>query len=158
VRGVAAHAVEVTTVAPRPTAVVAETTTWEEFPALWGKLLDEVYGVVRSRPELSPEAGRGPKWQNVMLYKDDEPSVEVGVLVGRSFDGEGRVVPSLLPGGKVVMTTHRGDYAQLARAHDAVHRFAREQGLELAGPRWEIYGHWHEDPAALETEVYWLLA
>ena len=39
-----------------------------------------------------------------------------------------------------------------------VHRFAAERGLELAGPRWEIYGHWREDPAEVETEVYYLLA
>ncbi len=33
----------------------------------------------------------------------------------------------------------------------------RRRGLELAGPRWEIYGDWREDPADLETEVYYLL-
>ena len=32
-----------TAVPARPTAVVAATTTWEEFPALWSKLLDEVW-------------------------------------------------------------------------------------------------------------------
>ena len=82
-------------VAPRATAVVATTTTWEEFPALWRTLLDEVYAFVRPRPELSPEPGPGPDWRNVMLYKDDVPSVEVGVLVAGPFAPEGRVVPSL---------------------------------------------------------------
>src|SRR6478672_3227387 len=66
--------VVVATVEPRLTAVVAETTTWEAFPALWARLLDEVYAVVRPRPELSPEPGPGPQWQNVMLYKDDRPA------------------------------------------------------------------------------------
>jgi len=27
----------------------------------------------------------------------------------------------------------------------------------MAGPRWEIYGDWHEDATQLETEVYHLL-
>ncbi len=27
----------------------------------------------------------------------------------------------------------------------------------LAGPRWEIYGDWHEDVSELETEVFYLL-
>jgi len=38
--------VVVATVAPRLTAVVAETTTWEAFQSLWAALLDEVYTVV----------------------------------------------------------------------------------------------------------------
>lgn len=36
------YQVTVTDVAARPTAVVAATTTWREFPALWKELLDEV--------------------------------------------------------------------------------------------------------------------
>jgi hypothetical protein len=36
-------------------------------------------------------------------------------------------------------------------------RWCAEQGRPLAGPRWEIYGDWREDPAELETEVYYLL-
>ena len=35
------------TVAPRPTAVVSQTTTWQQFPSVWRPLLDEVYGFVR---------------------------------------------------------------------------------------------------------------
>ncbi len=27
----------------------------------------------------------------------------------------------------------------------------------LAGPSWEVYGHWHEDPAQLKTDIYYLL-
>ena len=151
------HVVDAVTVAPRLTAVVAQTTTWERFPALWRELLDEVYDFVRKREELAPTAGPGPKWQNVMLYKDDAPAVEVGVLVGRSFSPEGRVIASRLPGGKAAMTIHRGDYAGLGRAHEAVHQFAEERERELAGPRWEIYGHVHSDASEIEIEVYYLL-
>jgi effector-binding domain-containing protein len=146
--------VHVLDVAPQPTAVVAARTTWEEYPALWPQLLDEVYEVVRPRPELAPSAGPGPIWRNVMLYKDDAPSVEVGVLVGAAFEPEGRVVPSHLPGGRVVMTLHRGDYVGLPGAHDAVHRAAAARRLTLAGPRWEIYGH----PPEVEIEICWLVA
>jgi effector-binding domain-containing protein len=151
---VRAHVIDV---APRATAVVATTTTWEEFPARWRELLDEVYAFVRPRPELSPEPGPGPDWRNVMLYKDDAPSVEVGVLVAGSFAPEGRVVPSQLPGGTVATALHRGDYAELGRAHDAVLRRAAELGRAPAGPRWEIYGHWYDDGRAPETEVFHLL-
>jgi effector-binding domain-containing protein len=152
------YLVEIATVAPRPTAVVRETTTWEEFPRLWGQLLDEVYAYVRQRPELATGVAPGELWQNVMLYGDDVPTVEVGVLASAPFAGEGRVVASQLPGGPVARTVQRGDYAALGDAHDAVQRFAAERGLERAGPRWEIYGHAREDPAEGELEIYYLLA
>ena len=144
------------TVEPRPTAVVAQATTWERFPSLWGQLLDEVYRFVRDRHDLATGDG-AELWQNVMLYKDDTPEVEVGVLAARPFAGEGRVTPSALPGGEVATAVHRGDYARLSATHDAVRGHVAARGRELAGPRWEIYGHWREDPSELETEVFWLL-
>lgn len=141
---------------PRPTAVIAQTTTWEEFPRVWRQLLDEVYRLARSRADLA--TGEHPRlWQNVMLYRDDRPSVEVGVLVSGSFEPDGRVIASELPGGEVATATHRGDYARLGATHDAVRDHVAAHGRELAGPRWEIYGHWRADPSELETEVFWLL-
>jgi effector-binding domain-containing protein len=144
------------TVHARPTAVVAQTTSWDEFPSLWGRLLDEVYGFVRGRGDLATGAG-GERWQNVMLYNDDRPDVEVGVLAAGAFEPEGRVIPSLLPGGEVATAIHRGDYAGLGATHDAVRAHVAARGRELAGPLWEIYGHRREDPSELETQVFWLL-
>ena len=42
------HRVTAAEVAARPTAVVAATTTWREFPALWKDLLDEVWACLRA--------------------------------------------------------------------------------------------------------------
>ena len=52
---------------------------------------------------------------------------------------------------------HRGDYGGLGATHDAVRTYVKACGRELAGPCWEIYGHWREDPSELETDVFWLL-
>ena len=152
----AAEAVRFATVEARPTAVVAQTTTWQEFPELWGALLGEVYEFVRPRSELA--SGDGEQlWQNVMLYKDQRPDVEVGVLVSRPFQAEGPVIPSALPAGEVATATHRGDYAKLGVTHKAVRDYAAARGREFAGPCWEIYGHATPDPSQAETEVFWLL-
>jgi effector-binding domain-containing protein len=140
----------------RPTAVVARTMTWEEFGEAWGRLLGEVYEFVRPRPELATGAG-GELWQNVMLYKDRRPDVEVGVLVARPFRAEGPVVSSVLPSGEVATATHRGEYATLGRTHEAVRDHVAAQGRELAGPCWEIYGHAPPVPSEAETDVFWLL-
>lgn len=152
----ATQAVRLVTVAARPTAVVAATTTWSEFPKLWGALLEQVYEFVRARPELAAGTG-SERWQNVMLYRDQRPDVEVGVLVSQPFQPEGSVTLSALPAGEVVAATHRGDYAKLGVTHEAVRSYAAAHGRELAGPCWEIYGHAPPDPREAETEVFWLL-
>ena len=144
------YEVRVRTTAESPTAVVAEATTWEEFPALWRGLLDEVYAVLRDG-----DATQGG--HNVMLFRDDVPNVEVGVQVEGTFAPAGRVIPSTLPGGRVATTVHRGPYGGLDAAHRAVHEWCAAHGHELTGTRWEIYGDWRENPEDLETEVDYLL-
>jgi len=52
---------------------------------------------------------------------------------------------------------HRGDYATFGATHDAVREAVAARGRALAGPCWEIYGHWREDPSELETELFWPL-
>jgi effector-binding domain-containing protein len=147
------HPVRIVTTAQTPTAVVAETTTWEAFPQLWGALLSEVWTFLRTSDLTT---GR-----NVMLYNDDAPNVEVGAEVNSSFLGSGRVVPSSLPAGRAAVAVARGEPSPVrrGRAHAAVRDWCAANGHELTGVRWEIYGHWLEDqdPALFETEVFWLL-
>src|SRR5690349_7124023 len=100
------HEVIATTAPRRETAVLAATTTWAEYPALWRRLLDEVHANVRW-------GGSGHKGRNVMLYLDGTPSVEVGVELDQPVTLTGRLLRSALPEGPVAMTVHRGDYARL---------------------------------------------
>ncbi len=61
---------------------------------------------------------------------------------------------SELPAGETVTVIHHGSWHRIGEAHDAIHAM----GLELAGPRWEIYGHHNDDPEKLEAEVVYLLS
>ncbi len=144
------HRVTCTEVAARPTAVVAATTTWPEFPSLWTGLLDEVWTCLRA-------GGIDRGCRNVMLYLDDVPHVEVGVELDRPCPLTGRVVTSALPAGQVAMTVHHGSYAGLASAHRAVLDWCAEHGRSPAGPRWEVYGPHSDDLAEVWTEVCHLL-
>ena len=137
-------------VVARPTAVVAATTTWQEFPTLWQELLDDVWACLRA-------GGVQRGCRNVMLYRDDVPHVEVGVELLQPCRLTGRVVASTLPAGQAAMTVHRGPYAGLAEAHQAVRDWCAAQGRQPAGPRWEIYGPHRADAAELWTEIYYLL-
>ncbi|GAB3830578.1 GyrI-like domain-containing protein [Dactylosporangium cerinum] len=134
----------------RPTAVVAATTTWREFPAVWPGLLDEVWDCLRA-------AGIDRGCRNVMLYLDDVPNVEVGVALDQPCPLTGRVTASALPAGPVATTVYRGPYAGLGAAHQAVADWCAGHGWPPAGPRWEVYGPHHDDPAEVWTEVHWLL-
>lgn len=133
----------------QPTAVIAESTSWEAYPEVWGRLLNEVWSNVRPR-RATIVPGR-----NVMLYKDDVPNVEVGVEVAGTFEPLGRVIASALPAGPVAMTTHRGSWA-VEPAHRAMIDECDRLGLERVGPRWEIYGHSNE-PGDEEVEIYYLV-
>src|SRR5262249_40568912 len=115
------------------TLVVKAETTWQEFPSLWGSLLDQVWARLR-------DAGITSGCRNVMLYLDDVPHVEVGVISDRASLAGGEVVTSELAGGRVAIATHTGSYAELGLAHDAVTRWIAESSERAAGPHWEIYG------------------
>lgn len=146
-------AVRIVTTVETPTAVVAETTSWEEFPGVWRALLAEVWAFLRDS-DLRTGC-------NVMLYRDDSPNVVVGAEVSGSFTASGRVVASSLPAGRAASAVARGEPspARLAGVHTAVRDWCAENGHTLTGTRWEVYGHWleHQDPALFETAVYWLL-
>jgi hypothetical protein len=145
-------------VAPRRTAVIADTVAWEEFPQLWRPMLDEVYVFVRRCPEFAAaiQGTPGPHWTNVMLYRGEAPNVEVGVLAPSAFAPEGRIVASELPGGRAATATHAGDPGKIGETHDAVRAYLREHELAASGVLWEVYGHPEDD--IFTTEVFHLLA
>jgi effector-binding domain-containing protein len=145
------YEVSVVDVAARPTAVVAATTTWPEFPALWGTLLGEVWTCLRA-------GGIQRGCRNVMLYRDDVPNVEVGVELTQPCELTGRVVASTLPSGRAATVVHRGSFAGLDSAHQAVQDWCGAQGLHPAGPRWEVYGPHSDNEADIWVEAYWLLS
>jgi effector-binding domain-containing protein len=145
------YEVTVTDVVARPTAVIPATTTWQEFPTLWGQLLGEVWACLRA-------GGISRGCRNIMLYLDGVPNVEVGVLLDQPCPLTGRVVASALPAGAAAMTVHHGPFGGVGSAHDAVVTWCAVQGRRTTGTRWEVYGPHNDDPAEQWTEVYWLLA
>jgi effector-binding domain-containing protein len=145
--------VTVTTVEPTPTAVVAAAVTWEEFPKLWGPMLDQVWTFLRGD---APE-GLYQHGHNIMLYQDDVPHVEVGVQVTGPFAPAGQVVPSTLPAGLAATATHTGPIAKIGDTHQAVRDWSQANGYRLAGPHWEIYGDPAPSTGHFNVAVFWSL-
>jgi effector-binding domain-containing protein len=127
-----------------------------------------------TRGELSRAVvdGCGAVWQflrthnlrggrNVALYLDGSIRLEVGVEFDGALPPSGEVVASTTPAGEVVSVTHFGSYGGLGAAHAAITQWCREHGRTLAGPSWELYGHWdaawNDDPSKIRTDVCYLV-
>jgi effector-binding domain-containing protein len=99
--------------------------------------------------------------RHVAIYWDGSIRLEVGVELHGPFAEEGEVVRSATPAGPVACTTHLGPYSGLGAAHDAVRQWCLANNRQLAGPNWEIYGHWQSEwntnPSQIRTDVYYLL-
>ncbi|HLI56950.1 MAG TPA: GyrI-like domain-containing protein [Actinomycetota bacterium] len=134
------------------TAVVKANTTRQEFPTLWGTLLDEVWAFLRERPGLRTDG------HNVMVYRNNVPgvdlAVEVGVQVTRIFEPSGRVVPSVLPAAEVAAAVHSGPTAEIGTAYDAIRDHCRAANRRLTGVSWEVYGDPHPGTGAFDVAIY----
>jgi effector-binding domain-containing protein len=147
--------VEIETVTERPLAAVRQWMRQPEIAARFREPLDKVWAFVRQRPDLQPGL-------NVFLYRavPDTPGImdiDFGVEVARSFEAEGEVRCVTMPSGRAASMLHIGPYERLVETHTAVQDWCAANGRALAGVSWEIYGHWSDDPAKLETRVGYLL-
>jgi len=141
-------------ISSRPLAVVRRRASLLELSKVVPAACGAVWGVVRSQQVKG--AGR-----HVAVYLDDQINLEVGVELDAPFLGFGEVVGSATPAGPVAATTHYGPYQLLHEAHKAIRQWCGKNSYTLAGPNWEVYGHWkHEwcsDPTKIATDVYYLL-
>lgn len=147
------YAVKVQRAKPRSIAVVRVRLPIRDVPRQFVNYLNQVYAAAKAG--LISLDG-----QNIFVYSGDadgEADVEFGVGATQPFDHSGAVVHSATPSGEVATTTHWGDYAQLGAAHDSIKAWCRSNGRAIAGPRWEVYGHWSDDPAARRTDIFYLL-
>ena len=100
--------------------------------------------------------------RHVAIYWDATIRLEVGVELLGPFVEQGDVVRSATPAGTVASLAHFGPYGSLGVAYETIHRWCTSQGHRLAGPKWEIYGHWQSawdaNPSQIRTDIFYLIA
>jgi effector-binding domain-containing protein len=137
-----------------PLAVVRRRVPQSELATVVPQSCGLVWDFVRRR---ALKGGR-----HVAIYLNGAIDVEVGVEVADAFEEDGDVVRSSTPAGAVVSATHFGPYQGLGAAHQAIHTWCAAHGHQLAGPNWEIYGHWlpewNADPSRIRTDVFYQVA
>ena len=104
---------------------------------------------------------------NVVVYHDEpgrdlmhSPAgipVDIGAEILERFGSDDQLICTETPGGRFISAVHVGPLERLHEAYDAILAAVRSEGLKLAGPYWEFYGHWSDDPAAFETTVSYSL-
>src|SRR5437588_7281090 len=136
----------------RPLAVVRRRAKQQELSRVVPDACGAVWNVVRA--QQIPGAGR-----HIAVYLDCQINLEVGVELDAPFAGHGEVVGSATPAGTVATTVHLGPYGRLHEAHRAIRQWCANHGYALAGPNWEIYGHWKDewnnDPTKIRTDIFY---
>ena len=147
------HAVQIQRLESVPLAVLRRRTISSELSRIVPECCGLVWNAVRAQQTA---AGR-----HVALYWEGPNRIEVGVELHGAFAERNDVVLSATPAGTVASTTHFGPYNGLGAAHDAVRRWCRMAGHSLAGPYWEIYGHWqpewNADSSGVRSDVFYLI-
>jgi effector-binding domain-containing protein len=141
---------------PELVAAVRATVPAGGIARAWKPALDQVWTFLKANDGLRP--GR-----NLFLYHHPESrgepmNIDFGVQVAFRFEPEGNVRCIETPAGEVATTVHVGSYDRLGDAHSAIHAWCATHNRKIAGASWEIYGHWNNDPALLETTIKYLLA
>jgi effector-binding domain-containing protein len=146
-------AVQVARVSSIPLAVVRRQTRASELAVVVPEGCGLVWSFVRAH-QLS--AGR-----NVAVYWDGTIRLDVGVELSGHLPEGGDIVRSATPAGLVASVVHHGPYSQLGTAHRTIQEWCSANGYELAGPNWEVYGHWQDawnaDPSQIRADVFYQL-
>jgi effector-binding domain-containing protein len=142
--------IEPRTISPQHTAVMTATLHSEELGSWIPSAFDRV-GDYLHRHGVEPS---GMPLARYHVLPDDMFDVEVGFPVEAGVAGDGRVQPSSLPGGRVVVAWHVGPYDQLGETYQAVDEWLKAEGGVRTGDAWEVY---HDpptgDPRFWRTEV-----
>jgi effector-binding domain-containing protein len=138
------YAVQVKEVAEQPIAAVRGPATTANLPATIRKLFDQFYAGFKGKGGL-----------NIVLYTGPPVAGQFEIACGVQLAHDGN---ASTPAGTVATTVYMGPYDQMKPAHEAIHKWVRENGRRFAGPSWEVYGHWSDDPAQLRTDIYYLLS
>jgi effector-binding domain-containing protein len=139
--------IETVVLAEQPTVAVRASLPTDQIGA-WVPAAFEAVLTYLTEAGITPA---GPPYARYTFH-DDLFAVEAGFPVPAPIPGHGHVIASSLPGGPAARTIHHGPYEHLDAAYHAVTTWLAGQGLQPAGPHWEVY---HTDPRIEPDPARW---
>ncbi|MGR2752853.1 GyrI-like domain-containing protein [Agromyces arachidis] len=130
--------VRIITVPERHLAAVRTTTAFAGIPAFMGDAFGRVAEHL-GRARMPVDGPAAAKYTG-MDPAADRVEVSAGFVVARPIEGDGTVVPDVLPAGEVATAEHLGAYARVSEAYDAIAAAMALHGRELdESAMWEEY-------------------
>lgn len=119
----------------QPAAMVRGLVSYEAIADFLGPAFGEVINVLDTQ-------GLHPTGAPFGRYRPADGNgweVEAGFPCSADVRAEGRVEPSLLPGGRAARTMHVGSYADVGAAYEAALSWLTDEGHVVDGEPWECY-------------------
>jgi effector-binding domain-containing protein len=134
---------------PQPVLSIRANVAVAELAQVQGQTLSELWRSMHARGR----APVGPPFVRYHTFGETETDVEVGMPVSERATGEGRIESGALPGGVAISTWHVGAHDSLGDAYGRLSAWLEDNGLEAAGPAWEVY--WWIDPSREPDPASW---
>jgi len=150
-----AHEIRILRTPRTDLAVVRIRSSIQRIPEVMGPAFEDVAAYLGPRGLL----GTGPA---IAVYSDmdaDGVTVAAGFTVAQPVEGDGHVVPLVLPESEVITTTHVGPYETLSQEYGALEQAAAARGRSLGPLMWEEY--WSPPdtpPEETRTFICWPLS
>lgn len=149
-------AIEIKDVKKQSTLVIKKNVKQADIGAELGKILPVVFQYIGKKQIKAlvpvPITRYTPN-------KDGTLAIEGGVVVPDGTAGEGEVVASELPAGKVAFMVHVGPYDALQKTYEKMKEFLATKNMKPGATSWEVYigDPGNTKPEELKTEVYMLI-
>jgi len=143
---------EIVELPERHAAVVGIDGRVDELPRLMG----EAFGLSAETIGESGAVIAGPPFARYYGF-GERIQAEAGFPFSGTLVPTDRVRETILPGGRLVTTTHVGSYEELTQAWDRAAAWMREHALTSTGAPWECYLTGPDEPGPPITEIFWPL-
>lgn len=133
-------------------AVVPITCKREDMPKVFGPAVQELFGVLGAKGIESI----GAVFAHHLTMPPGMFNFELGIAVTSPVKPTGRVVPGVLPAGRVARTIYTGPYEGLHNAWSEFDAWLDAHHCRKAGGLWEVYAHGPDktpNPAEFRTEL-----
>jgi effector-binding domain-containing protein len=144
--------VEIKDMPKQITMVVKKTIKRNEIAAELGQIYGKIFGYAHPK-NIKP---LGAPFMLMTKMTADTMDIEAGAPVAEGTKGEGDILISELPGGKIAVATHAGPYENLPKAWEEFKKQIAEKKLEASGNPWEVYTNdpTTVKPEEIKTELY----